>query len=187
MECQSSEITDKTGKAYIMQSAHAEDAEELMAFAKQASKESPYFPWSREGCPKLWENTVGYINTFLIAPRYTLFLLRDGENIIGLCELNGFGDKSEYRHRCTLAPGLMKRYWGRWLVQSLWKTGEKLAVSLGYEQVEGHVDSGNQPCRRAVEKDGWTLYGVLPKYCRHADGSYSDKHMYVKRLTKDCE
>lgn len=81
MECQSSEITDKTGKAYIMQSAHAEDAEELMAFAKQASKESPYFPWSREGCPKLWENTVGYINTFLIAPRYTLFLLRDGENI----------------------------------------------------------------------------------------------------------
>lgn len=83
MECQSSEITDKTGKAYIMQSAHAEDAEELMAFAKQASKESPYFPWSREGCPKLWENTVGYINTFLIAPRYTLFLLRDGENIAG--------------------------------------------------------------------------------------------------------
>ena len=81
MECQSSEITDKTGKAYIMQSAHAEDAEELMAFAKQASKESPYFPWSREGCPKLWENTVGYINTFLIAPRYTLFLLRNGENI----------------------------------------------------------------------------------------------------------
>ena len=186
MECQPSEITDKTGKTYILQSVHVEDAEELMAFVEQASGESHYFPWNREGCPKLWENTVGYIDAFLTAPRYALLLLREGENIVGLFELNGFGNKPEYRHRCTLAPGLMKTCWGRGLVQSLWKTGEKLAVSLGYEQAEAHVDSGNLPCRRAIEKNGWMLYGVLPKYCRHADGSYSDKHMYVKRLTEDC-
>ena len=187
MECQPSEITDKTGKTYIVQSAHAEEAAELMTFAEQASKESPYFPWNREGCPKLWENTVGYINTFLIAPRYTLLLLRDGESIVGLFELNGFGNKPEYRHRCTLAPGLMKIYWGRGLVQSLWNAGGKLAVSLGYEQAEASVDSENLPCRRAIEKNGWTIYGILPKYCRHADRNYSDKHMYVKRLTEDCK
>ena len=187
MEYQPSKIIDKTGKSYTVQSAHAEDATELMAFVEQASKESLYFPWSREGCPKLWENTVGYINTFLTAPRYALLLLRDGENIVGLIELNGFGDKPEYRHRCTIAPGLMKTYWGRGLVQALWKIVGELAVSLDYEQVEGSVDSGNLPCRRAIKKNGWMLFGVLPKYCRHPDGSYNDKHMYVKRLTEDGE
>ena len=182
MEYQPSEITDNTGKNYIMQSARVEDAEELMAFAEHATGESLYFPWSREGCPGLWENAAAYIDFFLTDSRYALLLLRDAENIVGLLELNGFGSKPEYRHRCTLAPGLMKSYWGRGLVQSLWNAGEMLAVSLGYEQAEAHVDSGNLPCRRAIEKNGWTLYGVLPKYCRYADGSYSDKYMYVKQL-----
>ena len=185
MNYQPSEITDKIGKKYTVQSAHTEDAEELMAFVERASEESPYFPWSRDGCPLLWEDPVGYINSFLTAPKYALLLLRDVEDIMGFCELNGFGNRPEYRHRCTSAPGLLKRYWGRGLVRSLWEVVEKLAVSLGYEQVEGSIDSGNIPCRRAVEKNGWTIYGILPKYCKHADGSYSDKYMCVKRLTED--
>lgn len=187
MEFQPLQITDKTGKNYTLQSAHTEDAAELMAFVEQATEESPYFPWSRDGCPKLWENTVGYINTFLTAQRYALLLLRDGENIIGLIELNGFGDKPEYRHRCTPAPGLMKSYWGRGLVHSLWKVIEELAVSLGYEQIEGSIDSGNLPCRRAVEKNGWKLFGFLPKYYKDPDGSYRDKYLVLKRLTEDRE
>ena len=185
MDCQPSIITDRLGNNYILQSAQAADAGELMAFVEQASGEGPFFPWSREGCPLLWEDPAGYINTFLAAPRHALLVLRDGGTIMGLCELNGFGSRPEYRHRCTPAPGFLKRYWGRGLVQALWDVVEKLAVSLGYEQVEAHVDSRNLSSRRAVEKDGFRLYGILPKYCKHADGSYSDKYMYVKPLRED--
>ena len=36
-----------------------------------------------------------------------------------------------------------------------------------------------------TDKTGKTY--IIQKYCRHADGSYSDKHMYVKQLTENCK
>lgn len=187
MEQQRIEIKDKYGKIYYMQSVRAEDAEELMDFVRLGSEDSCFFPWNREGCPKLWENPSDYIIKFLEAPRMALLKLVDGNEIAGLSELAGRGYAAEFRHRFSLGTGIRKSHWGRGLAVSFNQAGEKTAVSLGYEQVEASTDSRNLRARLALEKNGYKLCGIIPKYSKYADGSYSDRYMYAKWLKGESE
>ena len=187
MEQQRIEIKDKYGKIYYMQSVREEDAEELMAFVRLGSEESCFFPWSREGCPKLWESPSDYIIRFLEAPRMALFKLLDGNEIVGLCELASRGYAAEFQHRFSLGTGIRKSHWGRGLAVSLNLAGEKIAVDLGYEQVEASTDSRNPRSRPALEKNGYKFCGIIPKYSKYADGSYSDRYMYIKWLREESE
>lgn len=182
MEQQRIEIKDKYGKIYYIQSVKAEDAEELMAFVRLGSEESCFFPWSRAGCPKLWESPSDYIIRFLEAPGMALFKLVDGNEIVGLSELATRGYAPEHQHRFSLGTGIRKSHWGRGLAVSFNQAGEKIAVSLGYEQAEVSTDSRNPRARSALEKNGYRLCGILPKYSRYADGSYSDRYIYIKWL-----
>jgi len=116
-----------------------------------------------------------------------LLKLVDDDEIVGLSELAGRGYAAEFQHRFSLGTGIRKSHWGRGLAVSFNQAGEKTAVSLGYEQVEASTDSRNLRARLALEKNGYKLCGIIPKYSKYADGSYSDRYMYAKWLKGESE
>lgn len=185
MELHETEIKDKYGKAYSMRSAQPDEVEELMEFVRQASEETLFFPWSPEGCPKLWENPEDYIRFFLASPRQALMVLYDGEKLVGLSELANLDDEKAHQHRFTLALAFLKSYFGRGLAESVHEVGEKLGLSLGYEQMEAGVDSRNERCKHTLEKIGFKLCGIKPRFHKFDDGTYRDSYFLVKQIKGD--
>ena len=100
----------------------------------------------------------------------------------GLAELASLGDGPYRRHRCTIAPGLLKSHWERGLGAVLFATMFEIAQSVGYEQAEASIDMLNERSYGLCLKMGYEDCGFLPHAEKRPDGTYRNYHRLVKML-----
>ena len=123
MEFGPTEITDKKGERFTLRSLQSCDTARLVRFQEQASRESEFLPWAPGGSNLMPDTAQYYIAQFADAEREMLLGIFAGDcKLVGLAELAGVGSGPYRWHRCTIAPGLLKRYWGRGLGTTLFTT-----------------------------------------------------------------
>ncbi len=176
------EAVDKTGERVMIRSLRPDDAASLAWFQEQAASESEFLPWAPGRSGLMPDTAQDYIAQFTDAEREMLLgIFADGE-LVGLAELASLGDEPHRRHRCTVAPGLLKSHWGRGLGKVLFSTMYEVARSVGYEQAEASIDYLNERSYRLCLKMGYEDCGFLPHAEKLADGTYRNYHRLVKML-----
>ena len=183
MEFDPIEITDKQGEHFTLRSLQSCDETRVVRFQEQASSESEFLPWIPGGSDLMPDTVQDYIAKFADAEREMLLGIFAADcELVGLAELAGLGGGSYRRHRCTIAPGLLKSYWGRGLGAILFSTMFEVARSVGFEQAEASVDMLNERSYRLCLKMGYEDFGFLPHAEKRPDGTYRDYHRLVKML-----
>jgi RimJ/RimL family protein N-acetyltransferase len=183
MEFGPTEITDKKGERFTLRSLQSCDTARLVRFQEQASRESEFLPWAPGGSNLMPDTAQYYIAQFADAEREMLLGIFAGDcKLVGLAELAGVGSGPYRWHRCTIAPGLLKRYWGRGLGTTLFTTMFEVARSVGYEQAEASVDMLNEQSYRLCRKMGYEDCGFLPHAEKRLNGTYRDYHRLVKMI-----
>ena len=139
------ESVDKTGERVTLRSLQSCDVASLVRFQEQASRDSEFLPWIPGGSDLTPDTAQDYVTRFAEAEREMLLgiFVGDGE-LVGLAELADLGRELYRRHRCTIAPGLLKSHWGRGLGAILFSTMFEVARSVGYEQAEASIDTLNE-------------------------------------------
>ncbi len=100
------------------------------------------------------------------------FLLRDGDGeAAGFALVQGFGDSDRKLHLKRIAVREPGRGLGSLLLRGLL---ERVYAETDANRIDLDVFLGNDRARRAYEKAGFRVEGVLRDYHRNADGSFSD-------------
>ncbi len=177
------EVTDKKGERVTLRSLQSCDEARLVRFQEQASRDSEFLPWVPGGSDLMPDTAQDYIAQFANAEREMLLGIFSVDcELVGLAELASLGDGPYRRHRCTIAPGLLKSHWGRGLGAVLFATMFEIAQSVGYEQAEASIDMLNERSYRLCLKMGYEDCGFLPHAEKKPDGTYRDYHRLVKVL-----
>ena len=104
-------------------------------------------------------------------PSSAYFVLRDAAGeVAGFALLQGFGDSDRKLHLKRIAVREPGAGLGSALLEALL---DHLFASTETNRVDLDVFLGNDRARRAYEKAGFELEGVLRDYHRNADGSFS--------------
>ena len=178
------ETLDKCGGRVTLRSLQVEDEGDLVRFQAQGSRDSEFFPWS-PGCSGLTQdNAADYIAGFADAEREMLLGAFDEGELVALGELSGMGDWSFFKHRCAIAPGVLKSHWRRGLGGMLMTTMADIARSVGYEQSEASVDFLNERSYAYCLSLGFEDCGYLHHAEKRPDGTYRDYHRLVKKLSE---
>ena len=114
--------------------------------------------------------------------RELLLVAFDGDEHIGNCSLMSTGSSVRYRHRCSVAIALYQKYCGRGIGKVMLETVLDVARSIGCEQAELEVMTGNEGAIAMYESIGFVKCGLLPNSTKYKDGSYSDSYWMVKDL-----
>ena len=183
MEFEPIEVADKMGESVTLRSLQSCDVVSLVRFQEQASRDSEFLPWIPGGSDLAPDTVQDYVAQFAEAEREMLLgiFAADGE-LVGLAELADLGHEPYRRHRCTIAPGLLKSHWGRGLGAILFSTMFEVARSVGYEQAEASIDTLNERSYRLCLKMGYEDCGFLPHAEKRPDGTYRDYHRLVKMI-----
>ena len=177
------EGTDKTGERVTLRSLQSCDVASLIRFQEQASRDSEFLPWIPGGSDLAPDTAQDYVAQFAEAEREMLLgVFTANCELVGLAELAGLGREPYRRHRCTIAPGLLKSHWGRGLGAILFTTMFEVARSVGYEQAEASIDMLNERSYRLCLKMGYEDCGFLPHAEKRPDGTYRDYHRLVKMI-----
>ena len=177
------ESVDKTGERVTLRSLQSCDVASLVRFQEQASRDSEFLPWVPGGSDLTPNTAHNYVAQFAEAEREMLLgVFTANCELVGLAELAGLGREPYRRHRCTIAPGLLKSHWGRGLGAILFSTMFEVARSVDYEQVEASIDMLNERSYRLCLKMGYEDCGFLPHAEKRPDGTYRDYHRLVKML-----
>ena len=104
-------------------------------------------------------------------PSSAYFVLRDATcEVAGFALLQGFGDSDRKLHLKRIAVREPGEGLGSVLLESLL---DHLFATTETNRVDLDVFLGNDRARRAYEKAGFEVEGVLRDYHRNADGSFS--------------
>jgi len=172
---------DLNGQELILRNATEDDAEKLIEYLKETSRETRFLV--RE--PVEITATVEQEKTFIqrqneAEGNIMLLGFLDGQ-YVGNCALNGFG-RVRFRHRVSLGIALYQKYTGMGIGKAMLETVINLAKEMGYEQVELEVVSDNERAIALYKKMRFEICGTTPNAMKYKDGSYADEHKMIKVL-----
>lgn len=177
------EVTDEKGELVTLRSLQSCDVTSLIRFQEQASRDSEFLPWVPGGSDLSPDTAQDYVAQFADAERQMLLgVFAESGELVGLVELADLGNGPYRRHRCTIAPGILKSHWGRGLGKIMFSTMFEAARSVGYEQAEGNIDMLNERSYKLALKMGYEDCGFLPHAEKRPDGTYRDYYRLVKML-----
>ena len=117
-------------------------------------------------------------------PSSAYFVLRDAAGeVAGFALLQGFGDSDRKLHLKRIAVRDPGEGLGSILLEALL---DRLFTTTETNRVDLDVFLGNDRARRAYEKAGFEVEGVLRDYHRNADGSFSSMWL-MSVLRRDRE
>ena len=105
----------------------------------------------------------------------------DGK-LAGNCSICGIGARRKIRHRCSLAITLYKEYWGLGIGSAMIDYLTKLAVKIGFEQIDLEVVADNTRAKALYRKCGFEESGRRIRALKFDDGTYHDEVLMTKIL-----
>jgi len=175
-------VNDKTGKEIELRSAQENDAAVLLEWLKTVNTESSYLTCEPEEVQMTLEEEQEFIRAAAENPRRLMLLAFEDGQHIGNCGLNPIGSTIRYHHRCTVGIALYRKYCGRGIGRRMLETTEKVARSLGYEQMELEVAVPNENAIALYKSLGFEINGTIPHAVKYKDGTYVDYYQMAKAL-----
>ena len=185
MKIEEKRITLRDGRACVLRSPEAEDAEQLVRYIKAISGETDFTIRYPEEADIPVEQEKFFLQHFTESARDLMIIAEVDGKIAGNCQLSEIGkSRIKVRHRCSMAIGLYKEYWGLGIGTALIERLEEKAVELGYEQMELEVVSSNERAIGLYTKMGFVKTGEIPGAMRYKDGTYDGLDIMVKKLRR---
>lgn len=169
-------------KKIIFRSARAEDAEELLAYLKGISQETPFLIREPEEITISMQQQRNFLKEKEESPRELMLLAFEDGNHIGNCSISSLGNFSRYSHRCGISIALYQKYCGRGIGRKMMEAALKAAKDMGYEQAELEVAASNYMAIALYQSLGFSKYGIFPDNMKYRDGTYEDAVWMMKKL-----
>lgn len=170
-----------SGKALLVRSVTAADAEVHIKFKCMTSGETHFMARYPEECVYSPE-TAASLAACEESPFDFEVGVFDGEEQVGGVGVAQVRPHIKYRHRAVMGISVRKEYWGCGLGSYLMQLAIDQTRSNGFEQLELGVYSDNARAIHLYEKVGFERYGIQPRAFKLKDGTYRDEIIMVKML-----
>lgn len=170
-----------SGKALLVRSVTAADAEVHIKFKCMTSGETHFMARYPEECVYSPE-TAASLAACEESPFDFEVGVFDGEEQVGGVGVAQLRPHIKYRHRAVMGISVRKEYWGCGLGGYLMQLAIDQTRSNGFEQLELGVYSDNSRAIHLYEKFGFERYGIQPRAFKLKDGTYRDEIIMVKML-----
>ena len=175
-------FTDKTGREIIIRNAEEQDAAMLIEYMSITAGETPFLLREPDEQSFTLEQETAFIQMKKDAERELMITaFCDGEHV-GCASLMSEGPRLRFRHRCSVAVAIYRKFWGAGIGEMMLRVLIDTAKEAGYEQMELEVVEGNDRARALYEKLGFKQYGAFPRNMKYKDGSYRDSYWMMKDL-----
>lgn len=168
-----------SGKALLVRSVTAADAEVHIKFKCMTSGETHFMARYPEECVYSPE-TAASLAACEESPFDFEVGVFDGEEQVGGVGVAQLRPHIKYRHRAVMGISVLKEYWGCGLGSYLIQLAIDQARANGFEQLELGVYSDNSRAIHLYEKFGFERYGIQPRAFKLKDGTYRDEIIMVK-------
>ena len=175
-------VKNKNGQEIELRNAEIADAENLIAYLKKTSEETPYLIREPQEITIIPEQEEEFIQQIIDSPKELMLLAFVNGKHAGNCSLMNMGGYHRYAHRCSVAIALYKDYCGEGIGKLMMESVLHVAKEFGYEQAELEVMSKNDIAVALYKKLGFKIYGTLPNNMKYKDGSYDDAYWMMKKL-----
>ena len=183
MQFEPVKIALKDGRTAILRSPQIEDAADMLAYLQATTAQTRFVVREPDEAAQMTlEQEERFIRAQLDQERTVLLLgIIDGK-LAGIAHLMPISGMRRMLHRCTLAVGLERAYWGIGLGRAMMCALLDAAMTLGYEQAELEVVTTNERAIGLYKSLGFEVCGTLPRNMKYADGSYADLYAMVRGL-----
>lgn len=170
-----------SGKALLVRSVTAADAEVYIKFMCMTSGETHFMARYPEECV-YGPETAASLAACEESPFNFEVGAFDGEEQVGGVGVAQVRPHIKYRHRAVMGISVRKEYWDCGLGSYLMQLAIDQTRSNGFEQLELGVYSDNARAIHLYEKFGFERYGIQPRAFKLKDGTYRDEIIMVKML-----
>lgn len=185
MKIEEKEITLKDGRTCVLRSPELSDAEQLAAYVKAIAAETDFTLRYPEEADIPVEQEKFFLQYFMESERDLMILAEVDGKIAGNSQFSEIGKgRIKVRHRCSMAIGLYREYWGLGIAKALMELLAEKAVELGYEQMELEVISSNERAKGLYRRMGFVKTGEIPGAVKYKDGTYDEVDIMVKNLRR---
>ena len=173
-------ITLKDGRTAILRPATAADAAPAVEWLRQTAGETDFILRVPEEVTMTPEQEAGFFERVAQSPYDMMIWCEVDGELAGNCHLSFF-NKVKTRHRCTVAIGLTKKFWGLGIGSAMFR--EMIAVAEKQEGVtQMEFIEGNSRARALYEKMGFRIVGYRPNGIRLQDGTLLNEYLMVRPL-----
>jgi len=107
----------------------------------------------------------------------------DGK-IVGTCD-SRINSRARYRHRSSMAIGILKEYWGMGIGRLMMENGIEWSRAKGVTQIELGVDTQNERAIALYKSVGLEIQCTVRRDRRMSDGSYRDEYRMAMYLDEE--
>ena len=183
MQFQPVKIVLKDGRTAILRSPVIEDAADMLAYLQASTAQTRFMAREPDEAKQMTlEQEERFIRAQLDQERTVLLVALVDGKLAGVSHLTPISGMRRMRHRCTLAVGIDRAYWGVGLGRAMMCALLDAAMTLGYEQAELEVVTTNERAVRLYKSLGFEVCGTLPRNMTYADGSYADLYAMIRYL-----
>lgn len=185
MKIEEKRVTLKNGQSCSLRSPKLEDAEQLVKYIKAISGETDFTIRYPEEADIPVEQEKFFLQHFMESGRDLMIIAEVDGKIAGNCQLSEIGkSRIKVRHRCSMAIGLYREYWGLGIAKALMELLAEKAIELGYEQMELEVISSNERAIGLYRRMGFVKTGEIPRAMKYKDGTFDGVDIMVRDLLK---
>lgn len=185
MRIEEKEVTLKDGRACVLRSPELSDAEQLVQYVKALASETDFTIRYPEEAHIPVEQEKFFLQHFMESDRDLMIAAEIDGKLVGNCQLSEIGKgRIKVRHRCSMAIGLYKEYWGLGIGKALITLLAEKAAELGYEQMELEVISSNERAIGLYTRMGFVKTGEIPDAMKYKDGKYDNLDIMTMKLRR---
>lgn len=173
---------DKLGRKVVLRNAEGSDAEELIAYLKTTTAETPFLIREPEEVTITLEQEITFIQSKIDSQDEIMLIATIDGKHIGNCSLMRIGSFKRYAHRCEIAIALYQDYCGCGIGKKMLMTVLELARENGFEQAELEVIADNKNAIALYQSLGFEEYGRFPNNMKYSNGTYADAIWMAKKL-----
>ena len=161
------------------------EANEMIAFLRTVSSETPYLLRCPEEFDFLNESTESFwLRHVVVSQKEAMLVCEVDGKIVGNCHIE-WDDTLKTRHRASIGISVLKEYWnlgiGTYFMNAMIKIAEENPFIL---QIELDYIEGNTRARALYEKMGFRICGILSNAFQLKDGTLLNEYKMVKVLKK---
>ena len=180
MRFEKREITLRDGRKCILQPTTPEYAEKMLAYLLQTAAETPFLLREPDEITYTLEEEREVLENLLKKDDTVMMMALVEDEIAGNCSIARIDPKKRIRHRCSLAIALKKDYWNLGIGSAMMGYLTKLAMQMGFDQMELGVIEGNDRAKALYEKNGFIETGKIANAMKYEDGSLRDEIIMSK-------
>ena len=180
MHFESREIVLKNGERALLRQVQPMDAEKMLEFLRETSRESDLLRYPEENIMGISEEVQFLEGICQSDNKIMLACVIDG-SVAGNISLRG-NDFRKLRHRGELALAVRKAYWHLGIGRAMLTEAIELARNLGLQYLELDYIDGNARAKGLYESLGFREIARIPQAYRQPDGTMADSVLMRKCL-----